>query len=148
MLINADIRDIVSTIFWFCCNTVAWNAQVSYRRQKVQQMVFVCFTVVENDRGRLVAVGWQAWLIVSVDRSILSDISCTVKDKFIMGLCERTANVVISFCKILFLLTDLPVLHFCLSLVSAKNTFEVYLCTSWLFKKECWSSGQGGLAGA
>ena len=57
-----------------------------------------------------------------------------------MGLCERIVNVVISSCKIMFLLTDFQVLHFCWSLVSAKNTFEIYLWSSWRLKKECWCS--------
>ena len=66
-------------------------------------------------------------MVIMVDSGILSVIRCTVKDKCIMGLCERIVNVVISSCKFMFLLTVFQVLHFCWSLVSAKNTFEVYL---------------------
>ena len=140
MLSNADLTDFWSTIFWFSCNTVAWNAQVIYRRQKVYQMDFICFTVVESDRGCVETLGWQACMIIRVDSGILSVISCTVIDKCIMGLCERIANVVISSCKIMFLLTDFQVLHFCWSLVSAKNTIKVHLWSSWRLKKACWSS--------
>ena len=75
-------------------------------------------------------VGWQVCMVFRVDSGILSVISCTVKDMCIMGLCERIVNVVISSCKIMFFLTDFQVLHFCWSLVSAKNTFEVYLWSS------------------
>ena len=79
---------------------------------------FLFASLLSSDRGCLQAAGWQAWLNVKVDSGILSVMSCTVKDKCIMGLCERIANVVISSCKIPFLLTDFPVLPFCLSLVS------------------------------
>ena len=140
MLSNADLRDIWRTIFRFSCNTVAWNAQVSYRRQKVYQMVFICFTVVDSDRGCMESVGWQACLVIRVDSGILNVISCTIKDKCIMGLYERIVNVVISSCKNMFLLTDFQVLHFCWSLVSAQNTSEVYLWNTWRLKKKCWSS--------
>ena len=57
-----------------------------------------------------------------------------------MALCDRMSNLVISTCKILFLLTDFQVLHFRWSLVSAKNAFKIYLQSSWLLEKKGWSS--------
>ena len=44
-----------------------------------------------------------------------------------MGSCESIVNMVISSCKIMFLLTDFQVLNFCWSLVSAK-TRSKFIC--------------------
>ena len=72
--------------------------------------------------------GWLLGLILSV-------ISCTVKEKCILGLWKRIGNVVISSCKIPFLFTDFPVLHICFLWWAPRTRSK---CIYGLLKKKCW----------
>ena len=106
-------------------------------------MVFICFTVVH----RLESEGWQDWLIIRVDSGILSVIDCTVKDKCIIGLCERIENVVNSSCRVLLLLTGFQILHF-VGLRCAPRTHSKFIGGV----VDCWGKsvglpGRGGIAG-